>query len=174
MGALTVLLTLVIFPFGAYEGIRFYQSHQACTQEHRENTAILASITCDAWHRHQFGSKVNSVCQEADREVQISPLSCAWKRMWSEGEVYRVWAMFTQSYLMLWATTVPIVCFLIWTWFSARTARIREERMIQLQGEMYQKTLSMISTVPKHANIEGSGDFVDLVNTRVRSTRRIH
>ena len=173
MGTLAIFLTLIIFPFGAYEGIRFYQSHQLCVKEKRQNEAILDSITCDAWHRHQFGSKVNGVCEEAERESQISPLSCTWKRMWSEGEVFRVWSMFTQSYVMLWATTVPIVCFLIWTWFASRNARIREERMMQMQGEMYEKTLSMMGkTIPSKMRIDQNDEnYVDLVDTSRRRVR---
>jgi len=172
-----VLLTFLLFPFVAYEGIRYYQAHRACIQERRENEAILQSITCDAWHRHQYGSKVNAVCVQAEREAQISSVSCAWKRMWSEGEVYRVWTMFTQSYVMLWATTVPIACFLISSWFGARNARARDERMITMQGEMYKKTLEMMkhTTPPPPAYVTPSlpqrEEFVDLVDTRQRKKR---
>lgn len=141
---ISTLLVFTVGPFCIYEALRFYHANLDCEKQHRENAEILKSTTCDAWHLHSMGNKVTSMCKEAYAENQITPHACAWRRMWTEGEVMRVWTMLTDSHLMLWATMVPLVGLILYLWIASRNERLREERLLKMQESMYEKTLAMI------------------------------
>lgn len=142
-----VLSVFVLTPFCIYELLRFYTLYNTCTATHYNNERLLNSVTCDVWHQYEFGEKLSVLCKTAQEENLISPQSCAWKHMWAQGEVMRVWNMFTQSHWMLWGTMVPVVIAVVYIAFSSRNERLRDERHEKMQGELYEKTLAMVGNV---------------------------
>lgn len=138
-------LFFVLLPFLTYEALRLRLLYDECIQLHVENELLLKSESCNSENRRRFAKK-DVMCREAEEEQKLEPASCTWRRFWQEGEVLRVWNMFTRSHWMLWGTLIPLVCFLIFMLFASRNQRLRDERMLSFQERMYKDTLSMIGT----------------------------
>jgi len=133
---LPIILLLLFSPFVLYESIRGYTTYQTCSKIHAQNQLLLDNPLCsDPWQRHLHGEKQNALCNQAQQENLISPASCAMKRMWTEGEVYRVWTMFTHSYWMLTAAlalglgaSLGLVMILLWS-CDRRAQRKSQEQL---------------------------------------------
>ena len=67
--------------------------------------------------------------------------------MWTEGELHRVWAMITQSYVMLAVFIVPCLLLVIFLLFWS----CAEKRQLAMQERMYSKTLEQMGKLNGHA-----------------------
>jgi hypothetical protein len=142
-----LLLAVLGGPFVAFESLRFYTAHQTCLSTHAENERLLMNPLCgDAWQRHIHGPKLDATCKKAHDENLISPVSCAWQVMWKQGEPYRVWAMVTESYVMLALIVVPSSLLIIWLLFWSYTESSHRRQQLEMQKEMYRETLKAVQS----------------------------
>jgi hypothetical protein len=138
----SLLLSIVLAPFFVHEGLRFYTLRLTCERVHTENALLLENALCaDPWQRHLHGAKQEQVCVRAAAENAISPTSCAWSAMWTQGEVARVWAMLTESHWMLAAVVVPSTLLTIYLAFSVYKERGQERRLFDFQREMFDRCI---------------------------------
>jgi hypothetical protein len=142
---LAVFLSIGLGPLLVFEGLRFNTLHQTCKTTQIENERILTNPLCkDPWQRQLHGPKQEAVCKHAQEEMMLSPFSCAWKNLWSQSELVRVWFMITESYVMILSVVVPclITCIfmLFWTCNEAKTRTFHQE--------MYRETLKTIHRNP--------------------------
>jgi hypothetical protein len=126
----SMLVTLLVL----YQGIHFYEAHDACVRTHMENSYLLKNPLCaDPWERRLHGPKQDQVCQRAAVENGVHPLACAWKHTWEQVGVNRLWATVTESYWLLFGIITPTCCtaiiMLFWTW-NQRSARKATQEMI--------------------------------------------
>jgi hypothetical protein len=136
----SLLVSIVLAPFVVHEGLRFYTLRLTCERVHTENALLLENPLCtDPWQRHLHGAKQEQVCVRAAAENAISPTSCAWSAMWTQGEVARVWAMLTESHWMLAAVVVPSTLLTIYLAFSVYKERGQERRLFDFQREMFDR-----------------------------------
>ncbi len=143
-----LLLCTVTGPFFVYETLRFYSAHKNCSRVYAENHLLLSNALCsDALQRHLHGAKQDAACNKAQEENLVSPVSCAWKSMWIEGEVYRVWTMMTDSRLMIAVITVPCLLLATWLVFWSCVENARTSKQLAMQERMYEKTLEQIGRI---------------------------
>lgn len=191
---LTILICTALGPFIVYEGVRFYKTYIDCRVGYDANEMLISNSVCsDAWQRLHLGSKQDEACKLAEDENAlarwtympdtfkplVNSVTCASQKMWTQGEVKRVWAMFTESYWMLAAVTVPSILTVIYLCFSSWTERAKHDKTLAFQREMYDKTLEMVSQqqhrreyyysdaieAPTPAPLK-SRKFIELVDTR--------
>jgi hypothetical protein len=127
--------------------LRFSTLHQTCKTTQIENERILSNPLCkDPWQRQLHGPKQEAVCKHAQEEMLLSPFSCAWKNLWTQSELVRVWFMITESYVMVLSVVVPclITCIfmLFWTCNEAKTRKFHQD--------MYRETLQTIHGKHNH------------------------
>ena len=137
---LPLLTTILIGPLFIYESLRLYSLFHTCTSTWKSNDALLANPTCsDPWLRSSHGEKQQELCKQAHEENLVSPMSCAWKRLWIEGEVYKVWAIISDSPIMVFFITLPTVLLFVYMCFQSCNQRAISRQQLQFQGEMYDK-----------------------------------
>lgn len=122
-------LSLFVIGFLCYQGIHFYEYHDACVRTHVENAYLLKNSLCaDPWQRRLHGPKQEQVCQHAAAENAVHPLACAWKRTWDRLGVNQLWTSMTESHWLLFGIIAPTCCvvvimaFWMWNQSSARQA----------------------------------------------------
>jgi hypothetical protein len=141
----TALASIVVVPFFAYEGLRFYTALDACNQMQFQNRLLLNDRTCfDPIVRYERGEKQDALCKRAELENKISPTSCAWRNMWLDGEVYHVWTMITRSHVMLTVFIVPCFLLTILMCFWSCMSNAQHSKQLQLQERMYTRTLEQL------------------------------
>lgn len=113
-----------------FESLRFYVQHQACIKRYEQNDIILGDPTCwDPIEMHKRGHKAREMCERAQHENTISPLSCAFQHMWTNGALYQVWNMMTDHYLKVAGVLVPCCMLTIFMLFwSCQQKAERQER----------------------------------------------
>ncbi len=176
-----LLFLTVASPFIVYESLRLYTSHETCKKVYAENELLLSNILCaDAWQRHIHGTKQDAACKQAEHENLVSPFSCAWKSMWTDGEPYKLWTMITTSYMMMGAIIVPSLLLTIWLFFWSWNERASRRQTIDMQKEMYRETLKMVGSIKQQHQIQyepvlqqerqtkedDNGEFIRLVQRR--------
>jgi hypothetical protein len=140
-----VVVCFVFIPFSVFEGVRFYLDLEHCRQEHAENAHLLQSDTCSSDNRLKFRKK-RQLCEQAERENAVEPVMCAWRRLWKQSEVLRVWHMLTSSYLLIWGGAVIVFCFYIWTVYASHMKKWQTQTMLDTQSKMYRETLQHVSS----------------------------
>lgn len=138
---LSIFLAIALGPLLVFEGLRFQTLHQTCKTTQLENERMLSNPLCkDPWQRQLHGPKQEAACKHAEQEMMLSPFSCAWKNLWSQSDLVRVWFMITESYVMVLSVVVPclITCIFMvfWTCNEAKTRTFHKE--------MYKETLKTI------------------------------
>lgn len=89
------ILGILIFG-GVYGGIVYSETYYECLTEQSKNENLLRDKVCRNV-RMQFDMGLEQKCADARTANMISPRACAWKRMWTHGEVMRLWKMATDS-----------------------------------------------------------------------------
>lgn len=133
-------ISILIGPLFIYESIRLYSLFHACTATWKTNDALLVNPTCsDPWLRNSHGDKQQELCKQAHAENLISPMSCAWKRLWLEGEPYKVWSTISDSPIMIFSITLPAVLMIIYMCFQSCNVRAISRQQLEFQGKMYER-----------------------------------
>lgn len=132
-----LFLSLLVAGFFGYQGIHFYEYHDACLRTQLENEYLLKNPLCsDPWQRRLHGPKQEQVCQHAATENRVHPLACAWKRSWDRMGIIQLWTTVTESYWLLFGIITPTCCMMVimmfWTWnqSSARKATMTMQREV--------------------------------------------
>ena len=136
------LLTVSLLPLFAYEGIRFFTHIQECHVRQIQNQLLLDNVLCsDPWQTQAHGPKQQAACDKAQKENQVSVVSCAWQEMWLKGELKRVWSSITESQVMLVAFLVPCLMLTIGLLFWSCNERATRKEMFSLHRDIYRQTL---------------------------------
>ncbi len=110
-----LLLALLVTPFVAYEGVRFYTAHQRCLVVHEQNEALKANRVCsDLYERFLHGDKQDAACRQAEEENRVSPLACAAREMWTAGVPQHVVSMMTESPWMVFGLACTTIASIAW------------------------------------------------------------
>lgn len=157
-----LFFVIVLLPFCVFEGIRFHTLLKTCQKVHWQNELLLSGTDCNAWERHHFEKK-DKMCREAEEEHKISPFWCACHHLWSQGEPLRVWKMFTESHWMLLGITVPVVCFIIYMYFSSWN----HDKMLRMQENMYKETLKTVKNISPHLPPHSPAPVLDYVSQSI-------
>lgn len=137
MAPLSALLALFILIFVGYETIRFRELFQTCVHTQETNERILANVLCaDAWQRALHGPKQEELCRLAQEENARTPLECAWRALWTEGELHQLWVRVSTSYWLLFGLGAPAVCMAVYMWFSNRNQAAARKDQKELFTEM--------------------------------------
>lgn len=133
MQVLTFLLSIGAAGFLCYQGIHFYEYHDACVRTQVENDFLLKNPLCaDPWQRRLHGPKQELVCQHAAAENAVHPLACAWKRSWDRLAMNQLWTAVTESHWLLFGIIAPTCCMIVimtfWMW-NQSSARQSAHRM---------------------------------------------
>lgn len=133
-----LLLLLVGCPLLIHEGLRLADLHGQCTQRWIENAMLVQNSICTSESRHLHGTKMEQVCRQAHDENTVSPEACAFRELWRQGAVYRLWDSVVGSPWMLFGLLGGALFLLFQTW------QHRAQR--QLQERMYEKTMAIMSS----------------------------
>lgn len=147
-----ILLLTIIVGFLAYQGIHFYEHHDACLRTQLENEYLLKNPLCaDAWQRRLHGPKQEQVCQHAATENRVHPLACAWKRSWDRMAIIQLWTTVTESYWLLFGIITPTCCMVVmmvfWAWNQSSARKATREMQREVFGAI--KELQQLPTEKK-------------------------
>jgi hypothetical protein len=129
------LALLTLFIFLGYETIRFRELHATCVRTQGENALLLQNVLCkDAWQRSLHGPKQEQLCQAAAEENARTPYECAWRALWTQGELHQLWVRISTSYWLMFGVGAPVLCTVVIMWFHNRNqaaARKDQQRLFE-------------------------------------------
>lgn len=132
-----VLALLILLVFVGYEAIRFRELRQTCIRTHEENERLLHNVLCaDAWQRSLHGPKQEELCRRAREENDRTPLECAWRSLWADGELNQLWVRVSTSYWLMFGLGAPVLCTMVVMWFSNRNQAAARRDQRELFQEM--------------------------------------
>lgn len=144
--ALKGIALWIVLLFVIYEGSSFRLAYHECRLRQETNDRTLRMIgVCDS--SQPLSAEMQNACIAAERENRVSAMVCAWRSMWTQGELLRVWHMFTESYLMLFGMTCAI--FVCLTYFVTTLWTARQQRL--LYREFVQQFAAIPQPQPLHA-----------------------
>lgn len=109
-GWVSLLVAIAVIPLIINEVLRFYDAYHACDEQFLSNWRLYTNPVCaDPMQRRTMGDKQDRACTEAEEQNRLSPVYCAWRRMWHEGAVYHVWHMLAHSYWMQFGLSVTVI-----------------------------------------------------------------
>lgn len=159
MGAGSALVALIVLVFVGYEAIRFRELHQTCIRTQEENERLLHNVLCaDAWQRALHGPKQEELCRRAREENDRTPMECAWRALWTEGEFHQLWVRVSTSYWLLFGLGAPALCTMVYMWFSNRNqAAARRD-----QRELFQEMAKALRPPPPTEGLESEPSSIAL------------
>lgn len=150
MGPGSVLALLILLVFVGYETIRFRELHQTCIRTQEENERLLHNVLCaDAWQRSLHGPKQEELCRRAREENDRTPLECAWRSLWADGELNQLWVRVSTSYWLMFGLGAPALCTIVVMWFSNRNQAAARRDQRELFQEMAKALRPHISAEPR-------------------------
>jgi hypothetical protein len=132
-----LLALFIAGPLLVHETLRLVDLQGQCTQRWIENALLIQNGICsDPRQRHAHGAKMEQTCREAEQENTVTPWACAFREMWRQGGLYRLWDAVVGSPWMLFglAGVALLFCFQALQYRAQRT----------LQERMYRETLAMV------------------------------
>lgn len=90
------VIAFVCIVMGGYGVARFRQLYFSCLDDYAKNDNLLNEQVCRNI-RMQYDLGLDKKCAEARAANQISVYECAVSRMWTGGEIVRLWSMATDS-----------------------------------------------------------------------------
>ena len=127
-----LLLAGLLYPGAVHEYQRWEECLNGCSAQFEKNTRILQLDVCqDQFKLFEHGENARTMCNTAAFQNQASPVRCAWRRFWKQGEVYALYKRVAHSQWMLYGIILPTLLFTIYMLFSTyRTSKegARQER----------------------------------------------
>jgi len=125
--AVGLLIAIVLYPAFQHELLRWDECFEGCRQSYANNAKLLGHRMCwDPTERKLHGHNAEKAWSRAEFENRATPVRCAWRAFWTQGELYGVYKKFAHSPWMLYGMALPLSLFIIYMVFH--TWRVSSER----------------------------------------------
>ena len=122
---ISLLVAVALYPAFQHELQRWEECFEGCRQSYEDNAKLLEHQMCwDPKERKLHGHNADEACSKAAFENQATPVRCAWRAFWKDGEVYAVYKKFAHSPWMLYGMALPLCLFVIYMLFHKVLAMI--------------------------------------------------
>lgn len=125
-----LLLVFILVGVGLYEFIRWENTKEECQMKHINFRKLLSSDVC----KSGYGETVDAACARANLEVRTTLWMCTAAAWWRAGEVYRMYTLVTESYVLLGILILAPILYsirLAFEYMNQRSVDDRVERLLQ-------------------------------------------
>ena len=154
-----LLLLAVGYPMFRTESFRYQEALHECWKRHTANANLLQTELCRNPHnRLQYGNAGTVNCDQAEKELLLSPNQCAFKQWWKDTELIHFYHRVAGSYWTLLGIFLPIVLFFMYLYSKQLRERQSEEMFYEKQGKFLQHFLPQRRERPQVEHVDDDYD----------------